>query len=163
MKRISSLLLKAMGGLAILMAVLIGLSLLIDTMEKDYWVFSSVRGAMAAADGAKHRVVEFAAEHGRWPKSNEELGLPPPHPGAYGDYVRSVTVGEAGVVTMTFSQGPRWCARCSKIRDTSLILTPDLHDGSVSWNCTSRDMPAKYLPRESGKALCIRENTEVTD
>lgn len=45
MKRISSLLLKAVDGVATLMDVLIGLSLFIDTMEKDHWVFSSVRGA----------------------------------------------------------------------------------------------------------------------
>ena len=36
MKRISSLLLEAVAGTATLLAVLIGLSLFIDTMEKDY-------------------------------------------------------------------------------------------------------------------------------
>ena len=83
--------------------------------------------AFDALNVTKMRVVAFRDERGRWPSSNEELGIPPPSDFASGA-ISELRVSEGGVITATFNEK-------SGVNNGTLRLTP--HVGmDVRWQCT---------------------------
>jgi len=103
---------------------------------QDYQVRTRVSEGLNVAAAAKLAVSETWSSNNRFPTTNGSAGLP----GATsinGNNVHSVEVGNAGVITVTYSGIPV----------TSLTLTPSATSsgGSIKWDCDSA-APDKYLP-----------------
>jgi hypothetical protein len=86
------------------------------------------------ASAAKDEVAAFHAMRGRLPRKGE-IG-----PFASTAKVRSVTFGDAGIVTVVAS------ARC--LEGQSIRYTPAVADGRISWRCSTPDIDFRFLPEE---------------
>lgn len=106
---------------------------------QDYTKRSHVGEGLSLAGAAKLGVTEFFADRGALPTSNADVGLAAATD-IKGNAVKSVAVGAAGVITITYN---------SKVTDNAtLIMTPtaDVTKGSVTWTCTGGDVDKKYRP-----------------
>lgn len=90
-------------------------------------------------------LTEFHMTNARWPQDAEEAGLPPPAD-MRGGAVRTVTLGEQGVVTVALDD------RFGK--DGAIVLRPTANaaTGQVDWACevTGDDEIRRALPRCKG-------------
>lgn len=90
-------------------------------------------------------LTEYHMTNMRWPKDAEEAGLPPPAD-MRGGAVRTVTLGEQGVVTVALDD------RFGK--NGAIVLRPTANDatGQVEWACevTGDDEIRRALPRCKG-------------
>lgn len=90
-----------------------------------------VAQGLALAGGIKNHVAAFQAEQGRFPSSNDELGLPEPERFASQALTR-LAVSEGGIITVTFN-------KLSGVADGTVRLLPD-DDGTamaMRWRCES--------------------------
>lgn len=94
-------------------------------------------------------LTEFHMTNARWPQSAEEAGLPPPAD-MRGGAVRTVTLGEQGVVTVALDD------RFGKdgARNAAIVLRPTANaaTGQIEWACevTGDDEMRRALPRCKG-------------
>ena len=94
-------------------------------------------------------LTEYHMANGRWPQDAEEAGLPPPAD-MRGGAVRSVTLGEQGVVTVALDE------RFGQdgARGGSIVLRPTANaaTGRVDWACevAGDDEIRRALPRCKG-------------
>ena len=107
---------------------------------QDYTKRAHVAEGLSLAAGAKAAVTEYYSSEGTFPKDNPEAGLA----GATdikGNAVKSVGIGENGVITITYK---------SQVTDgAELTLKPDDSAGSIQWTCEAvgdNAVDAKYLP-----------------
>lgn len=84
---------------------------------------------LAAAANVKTRVVEFYFETGKFPSSNEELGLPEAERFA-GQSLTSLAISEGGVITVAMNE-------LSGVRNGIIRLLPDDNNPAmgVQWRC----------------------------
>lgn len=105
---------------------------------QDYTKRSHVAEGMSLAGGAKASVTEYYANNGQWPTTNVLAGLAST---ITGNAVRSVLVGAAGAITITYNTKAQ--------AGGTLIMTPTNAAGSVKWSCTgasSGSVASKYRP-----------------
>ncbi len=68
-------------------------------------------------------------------------GLPQPT-SIVGEFVASVSVSNAGTITINYNSSLGGTAN-----GTTVTLTPDTTNaGSIIWDCQAGSMPSKYLP-----------------
>lgn len=98
---------------------------------QDYTVRAKISEGMNLAGAAKLAVAETRQTRGGFQvAANESYGLPLPA-SIRGNNVRSVAIGAAGIITITYSND-------TNIQNSTLILTPTLGtQGSVSWTCSA--------------------------
>jgi type IV pilus assembly protein PilA len=133
---------------------------------QDYTIRSQVTEGLNLASDLKAGVGEFVSQSGRWPATNEDLGLDP-DVAKEGKYVSDVQVAD-GTITITFGKQAN-----STIDGATLGMQPMVSaNGDVVWVCgratapdnvsaepsdgatesgaaadaTSDDMQDKYLP-----------------
>ena len=109
---------------------------------QDYTKRARVSEGLGLASAAKAGVGEYFASKGAWPTTNASAGLPLDASIA-GNAVKSVAVGTAGAITITYTS--------LVLKDAQITLTPSsANAGSVGWKCASgaTAMPAKYMPSE---------------
>nr|WP_281419405.1 pilin [Thiothrix unzii] len=105
---------------------------------QDYTKRSHVTEGLNLAASAKSGVTEFFADRGAFPTSNVEAGLATAT-NIGGNSVRSVAVGAAGVITITY--------RTNVTPGATLLLTPTNSSGSITWSCKLNGTVAqKYRP-----------------
>ena len=108
---------------------------------QDYTVRAKVSEGMNLAGAAKLAVAETRVTLGRYPGAdNASYGLPAATT-ITGNNVSSVGVtNTSGQLTITYSND-------NNITGDTLVLTPTVNNGSVSWVCnTGSTVEAKYRP-----------------
>ncbi len=106
---------------------------------KDYAVRAKVSEGLTLLTSTKLAVVETWNTTGDLPNNNTEAGAAPAETIA-GDYVRSVSVGNGGTITVAFSSEE------PAIHNKSLSLVPTSGPGGIYWTCSSADVQSRYLP-----------------
>lgn len=89
------------------------------------------------------RIVHYRATHGRLPNSDAELGQATVLPRRL---IQSLTVGNAGVVTITLSGG------FSKLDGKTVVLVPEIKGRQITWRCgegTLRNYLWAYCPKDT--------------
>ena len=104
---------------------------------QDYTVRAKVSEGISLAGAAKTAVAETYMSNNAYPTDNAAAGLPASDT-IKGNNVSSVLVGTAGAITITYTGLPSG--------QNTLILTPTMNTGSVSWTCKTGDIDAKYRP-----------------
>jgi type IV pilus assembly protein PilA len=109
---------------------------------QDYIARSKVTELATAADACKASVSEYAQSQNALPGDINAAGCT----SAVTDYVASLTVTGAGVITVT-AGGTKGASLPAAVQGATLTLTPTLSstDGTVVWACGG-SIPAKYLP-----------------
>ena len=92
---------------------------------QDYTMRAQVAEGLNAAAPLKMSIEEYAiSSSGRLPSSGAELGASvAPHP-----RLRSLEVEDEGVITLVY-------AAPEQIAGRSVILTPQMQDGTLTWSC----------------------------
>ena len=123
---------------------------------QDYTARAQVSEAILLMEGQKSAVVEYYADKGKWPKSNEEAGIADKSI-IKGKYVAQVEVGGDGVITATMKNADV----NSEIKGKTVSLTPHATtagattgatataNGSFTWTCTTgktSGVATKFLP-----------------
>lgn len=106
---------------------------------QDYTIRAKVSEGLQLASSAKVAVAETENSTGAVPTDNPSAGLPQPV-SINGNDVGSVTVGSAGSIWIEYSSTE------PAIHDSSIVLTPSFQAGSVSWDCQSGDVNARFRP-----------------
>ena len=105
----------------------------------DYSVRAEVSEGLALAGGAKAAVAEYYLDIGELPENNNTAGLERAGD-IFGSYVSSVSVNDGDIV-VTYGRQSN-----SIIDGKSLVMSPVVDSGNVSWTCYSDAIPAKHLP-----------------
>ena len=114
---------------------------------QDYTVRTKVSEGLSLAAGAKLAVAETYTSSGAWPTSNQTAGVAAANT-ITSKYVQTVTVGNAGVISILYS-GANMGGNPT-MNGQTVTLTPTDNGGSISWVCaiggdTTR---FKYMPSE---------------
>ena len=104
---------------------------------QDYTVRAKVTEGLSLAAAGKTAVGEYFASNGTLPTTNSNAGLAA-STSLKGNSVKTVAVGAAGILTVSFSGAP--------IASSTIILTPTTSGGGVSWDCKSGTLLSKYRP-----------------
>ena len=107
---------------------------------QDYTVRAKVSEGMNVASAAKLAVAETRITLGRYPAvANSSYGLPT-STSIIGNNVASVAVtNTSGAITVTYNND-------ANLTNATLILTPTVNQGSVSWTCTGGNLADKCRP-----------------
>ena len=109
---------------------------------QDYAIRGKVSEGLGLAAGAKTAVAESYTASGAFPTTNADAGLAPAA-NITGNAVTSVAVGNNGTITVTYNNT---LGGNPTANGRTIILTPTLTQGGITWTCTGGDMPAKYRP-----------------
>ncbi len=109
---------------------------------QDYTIRAKVSEGLSLAASAKVAVSETNASLGALPTSNAGAGIATAA-SITGNSVVSVTVGDAGIITILYNVT---LGGNPTANDTTVILTPTVTPGGVTWTCTAGTLPAKYRP-----------------
>ena len=110
---------------------------------QDYTLRAKVVEGLSLAAAAKTAVSEYFSAVSALPSTNTEASIPA-SASISGNNVRSVAVGTAGIITITYSG-----AASSPINGSTLQLLPRTSAGRVAWSCTATGSPTldnKYRP-----------------
>jgi type IV pilus assembly protein PilA len=128
--------------LMIVVAIIAILAAIAIPAYQDYLIRSQVTEGVNLADGAKSAVWDFVSNTGRYPKSNESVGLDSPL-SISGKYVSQLEIQD-GKITATFGVGANVAIQVAG-KDT-LVLSPWTKGGSILWTCKPSTVDPKYLP-----------------
>lgn len=150
--------------LMIVIAIIGILAVIALPAYQDYTARAQVSEAFSLAEGQKAAVIEYFADKGAYPSSNELAGVAASSK-ITGKYVKSVTIGGTGVgdgvITATMKSSNVNSALTSK----TLTLTPSTstaatsaaaNPGSFTWTCGGT-IDTKYRP-----AACREEPKKNT-
>lgn len=120
----------------------------------DYLVRSQVTEGMVIVDAMKGHVKDFHEEHGRFPATNEEAGIPLPQQ-LIGHYVEKVIL-EEGAFHIHYGNKAN-----QAIRDQVLTLRPMVVVGSpfspYAWLCGHDETVPGMLPLGENRTTLMRE------
>mgnify|MGYP000874041384 CR=1 FL=1 len=135
--------------LMIVIAIIGILAVIALPAYQDYTARAQVSEAFSLAEGQKAAVIEYFADKGAYPKTNADAGVAASSK-ITGKYVKSVAIGDAGVITATMKSSNVNSALTSK----TLTLTPATstaaasaaaNPGSFTWTCGGT-IDTKYRP-----------------
>ena len=135
--------------LMIVIAIIGILAVIALPAYQDYTARAQVSEAFSLAEGQKAAVIEYFADKGAYPTSNEAAGVAASSK-ITGKYVDSVAIGGNGVITATMKASNVNSALTSK----TLTLTPATsaaaasaaqNPGSFTWTCGG-SIDTKYRP-----------------
>ena len=110
---------------------------------QDYTVRAKITEGLSLASAAKTGVSEYWASEGRLPSTNASVGLPAAA-SINGNAVRSVAIGNSGVITITMAT----TGLPSNVGGDTITLTPNTAAGRIQWTCAAGTIEVKYLPSE---------------
>ena len=112
-----------------------------DEHGNNSTLYPEVKAALNLVGGAKAAVSEYYMDRGELPSDNANAGLVDGS-SINGKYVTSVEV-DAGVLPVSLGRDSS-----AAFAGHTLILTPAPEHGHVSWQCSSPDIEAAYLPKQ---------------
>ena len=104
---------------------------------QDYTTRSKVSEGIGLASAAKSAVSEYRVSQADWPTNTGEAGL---EATISSQYVRSVEVGAAGRITVTFG------TTAGTADGATMFFDPSFATGTVNWDCTGGTVVASYRP-----------------
>lgn len=107
---------------------------------QNYVVRARVMEGVSAAVAAQTAVMEVLQIEGDLPDSDRAALYTPPS-FSKNSYVQSLSIGNQGVVTITYKAN-----LLSQNQSYTLVFKPKLHSGQIQWDCKSGSLPAKYRP-----------------
>jgi len=102
---------------------------------------TAVFEGLIIASSIKPDVDEFYKVHGSFPSSNSDAGIAAPSL-LKGNNVDSVTISEGGVITILYKEQER--GEKYGVGEHTIIIKPQLNNGTISWNCKFGTMPNKF-------------------
>lgn len=105
---------------------------------QDYTIRAKISEGISLASAAKSAVSETRITNGTFPGDNGAAGI---SNSIATDYVTSVEVGTAGIITVTYSG-----TLDSKVSANTIIFTPTFATGAVTWTCTGGNLADNYKP-----------------
>jgi hypothetical protein len=94
-----------------------------------------VNRAFLYAAEVSDKVTEYAIANQRMPTSTAEITLPPRRPRA----VKMLSIVRGGAIQITLGDD------LGKSSGGTILVSPTVAEGSISWSCSTRDLPARYL------------------
>ncbi|MGN6938820.1 pilin [Neisseria sp. P0012.S006] len=149
--------------LMIVIAIIGILAVIALPAYQDYTARAQVSEAISLMEGQKSAVVEYYADKGAWPASNEAAGIAAAAD-IKGKYVAQVEVGGDGVITATM----KTTDVNNEIKGKTVSLTPHATtagatpgaaataNGSFTWTCTpgaTGGVATKFLPSSCRPAV----------
>ncbi len=108
---------------------------------QDYTIRTKVSEGLSLAGPAKLEVTERRYAVGRWLGANNTSYDLPAAASISGNYVQSISVGNNGIITITYN------AADINISGQTVIMTPNLVSiGSMTWDCKGGNVASKYRP-----------------
>ena len=136
---------KQQGGftlieLMIVIAIIAILAAIAIPAYQDYTIRAQASEGSNIVSSAKLAVAQTYDETGVFPTSNAEAGLAAAG-SIQGNYVASVTVGNAGQITALYGNQAN-----PELDGDTLIFVPNDEGGSISWACSTGTLDATYRP-----------------
>ena len=112
---------------------------------QDYTIRAKVTEGIAAAGAAKAGVADAFDSSGVLPSTNKAAGLAESSADYATTYIKSLGVGNNGVITVTFK---KLGSPGSADTDKTLEFTPSANTatGALTWSCTTGTLVNKYRP-----------------
>jgi prepilin-type N-terminal cleavage/methylation domain-containing protein len=107
---------------------------------QDYALRARASEGLSLASSAKSAVSETFASSGVLPDNNSGAGLSA-STSIVGNNVKSVAVGNSGLITITYSGGG------PNLANKTLQLNPTKAGGGLTWDCNGGDLDDKYRPQ----------------
>ena len=127
--------------LMVVVAVIGVLSAIAIPQYQNYVARAQVAEGFSLLASGKMAVAEYYNENGSFPTDNATARLGAANT-IIGKYVGSVTVGNAGALTVAFNT----TTAHSKLQGKNFVLTPTDNGGSISWACGIGTVGVDYLP-----------------
>jgi type IV pilus assembly protein PilA len=108
---------------------------------QDYTVRAKVSEGLTLADAAKLALSETRMSNGKWmTASNASYGLPT-GTSIHGNNVKQVLISgtNPAIITITYSND-------NAIQGLTMVLTPSVQAGSVTWTCNTGTVLPKHRP-----------------
>lgn len=127
----------AIAGTAILAAIAI-------PAYQNYIIRTQTSEGLALSRGVEAAMIRYHEKHDRWPNNNDQAQLPPANQ-VHGRYVDSVNVAADGQIIIHFGTLPPTQANAA-LAGKTLVLKAVSGPQQWSWQCSSSEIAAKYLP-----------------
>ena len=127
--------------LMVVVAVIGVLSAIAIPQYQNYVARAQVAEGFSLVASGKMAVAEYYNENGSYPADNAAARLGAANT-IIGKYVGSVTVGNAGALTVAYNT----TTAHEKLQGKNFVLTPTDNGGSISWACGVGTVGVDYLP-----------------
>ena len=127
--------------LMVVVAIIGVLSAIAIPQYQNYVARAQVAEGFSLLASGKMAVSEYYNENGSFPTDNATARLGAANT-IIGKYVGSVTVGNAGALTVAFNTSTAH----EKLQGKNFALTPKDNGGSISWTCSVGTVGVDYLP-----------------
>ena len=127
--------------LMVVVAVIGVLSAIAIPQYQNYVARAQVAEGFSLLASGKMAVAEYYNENGSFPTDNATARLGAANT-IIGKYVGSVTVGNAGALTVAYNT----TTAHDKLQGKNFVLTPTDNGGSISWACGVGTVGVDYLP-----------------
>ena len=127
--------------LMVVVAVIGVLSAIAIPQYQNYVARAQVAEGFSLLASGKMAVAEYYNENGSFPTDNATARLGAANT-IIGKYVGSVTVGNAGSLTVAYNT----TTAHDKLQGKNFVLTPTDNGGSISWSCGVGTVGVDYLP-----------------
>ena len=127
--------------LMVVVAVIGVLSAIAIPQYQNYVARAQVAEGFSLVASGKMAVAEYYNENGSFPTDNATARLGAANT-IIGKYVGSVTVGNAGALTVAYNT----TTAHEKLQGKNFVLTPTDNGGSISWACGVGTVGVDYLP-----------------
>ena len=129
--------------LMIVLAIIAGLVAMALPSYESAVARGQLAEGLSLATQAKAAMVEFHAEHGRWPASNAEAGLPDTIRGQYVSAVELVAA-PAGAIRISFGGAKAHAA----LQQQAMLLQASADQGAILWTCkpAGPGFKSEFLP-----------------
>ena len=127
--------------LMVVVAVIGVLSAIAIPQYQNYVARAQVAEGFSLLSSGKMAVAEYYNETGTFPTDNATARLGAANT-IIGKYVGSVTVGNAGALTVAYNT----TTAHEKLQGKNFVMTPTDNGGSISWACGVGTVGVDYLP-----------------